>query len=299
MNLKRFLTFKAIVEEGSFLKASQKLYCTQSTVTFQIKQLEQDLSLRLFEKIGRKMVLTQAGEKILPYVYELARVMENIEGTAQQENSEPTGELKVLIAETQLAYKMANVLKEFRIRAPNVRLSLQSQNCYQIRDELIEDKADLGVFYRVGNDDTLKVHEFEQEPLVLVASPLLKGLDLKKREQHIDLGFISNGPKCLFRQMFESIIQERDISIDNMIELSSINTIKNCVESNIGISYLPRFTVEKELQEGSLQELEFTEFSKMIKPLCAYHSGKCVTPAMEVFIDCMRNEYERLSTQSW
>lgn len=291
MNLKRFLTFKTIVEEGSFLKASQKLYCTQSTVTFQIKKLEQDLSLQLFEKIGRKMVLTQAGEKILPYVYELARVMENIEGTAQQESSEPTGELKVLIAETQLAYKMASVLKEFRIRAPKVRLSLQSQNCYKIRDELIADKADLGVFYRVGNDDALKVHEFEQEPLVLVASPLLTGLDLQKRDQHIDLGFISNGPKCLFRQTFESIIQERNISIDNMIELSSINTIKNCVESNIGISYLPRFTVEKELQEGSLQELAFTDAPQMIKPLCGYHAGKCVTPAMEVFIDCMRNAH--------
>ncbi|KIT32860.1 LysR family transcriptional regulator [Vibrio parahaemolyticus VP766] len=261
-------------------------------MTFKIRQLEQDLSLQLFEKIGRKMVLTQAGEKILPYVYELARVMENIEGTAQQESSEPTGELKVLIAETLLAYKMANVLKEFRIRAPKVRLSLQSQNCYKIRDELIADKADLGVFYRVGNDDALKVHEFEQEPLVLVASPLLTGLDLQKGEQHIDLGFISNGPKCLFRQTFESIIQERNISIDNMIELSSINTIKNCVESNIGISYLPRFTVEKELQEGSQQELEFTNAPQMIKPQCGCNAGKCVTPAMEVFIDCMCNTHE-------
>lgn len=291
MNLKRFLTFKTIVEEGSFLKASQKLYCTQSTVTFQIKQLEQDLSLQLFEKIGRKMVLTQAGEKILPHVYELTRVMENIEGTAQQESSEPTGELKVLIAETQLAYKMANVLKEFRIRAPKVRLSLQSQNCYQIRDDLMADKADLGVFYRVGNAESLKVHEFKQEPLVLVASPLLQGMDLQQDGQHIDSGFISNGAKCLFRHSFENIIQERNISIDNMIELSSINTIKNCVESNIGISYLPRFTVEKELQEGSLQELPFTETPQMITPLCGYHAGKCLTPAMEVFIDCMRCEH--------
>lgn len=291
MNLKRFLTFKTIVEEGSFLKASQKLYCTQSTVTFQIKQLEQDLSLQLFEKIGRKMVLTQAGERILPYVYELTRVMDNIEGTAQQENAKPTGELKVLVAETQLAYKMANVLKEFRIRAPEVRLSLQSQNCYQIRDDLIADKADLGVFYQVGNDNALQVHEFKEEPLVLIASPMLKGMDLRQSGQHFDLGFISNGSKCLFRQTFENTIQDRNITIDNMIELSSINTIKNCVEGNIGISYLPRFTVEKELQEGSLQELKFTDKPQMVKPQCGYHSGKCVTPAMEVFIDCMRNEY--------
>lgn len=288
MNLKRFITFKTIVEEGSFLLASQKLYCTQSTVTFQIKQLEQDLSLQLFEKIGRKMVLTQAGKNILPHVYELIRVLENIEQTAQQESSEPSGELRVLVAETLLAYRMANVLKQFRIKAPKVRLSLQSQNCYKIRDDLLGDKADLGIFYRVGNDEALELHEFNQVPLVLVASPLLKQIDFQQTDKHIELGFISNGPMCLFRQMFETILQERNISIDNMIELSSINTIKKCVESNIGISYLPRFTVEKELQEGSLQEIAFTDTPQMLTPLCGYHAGKSVTPAMSAFIECMQ-----------
>ncbi|GAL31964.1 LysR family transcriptional regulator YfiE [Vibrio maritimus] len=237
------------------------------------------------------MVLTQAGEKILPYVYELTRVMENIEGTAQQESSEPTGELKVLIAETQLAYKMANVLKQFRLRAPKVRLSLQSQNCYQIRDDLLADKADFGVFYRVGSHDSLKVHEFSSEPLVLVGSPLLQSLDLQTNGQHIDVGFISNGSNCLFRNTFEDVIQQRNITIDNMIELSSINTIKNCVQGNIGISYLPRFCVDNELKEGSLQELAFTDSPQTITPLCGYHAGKCITPAMEVFIDCMQSEY--------
>jgi DNA-binding transcriptional LysR family regulator len=167
-------------------------------------------------------------------------------------------------------------------------LSLQSQNCYQIRDALIEDKADLGVFYSVGNDDALELHEFHHEPLVLVASPLLKGMDFRRESQHIDLGFISNGPMCLFRQTFENTLQERNITIDNMIELSSINTIKKCVESNIGITYLPRFTVQKELEEGSLQELSFTDTPQMIRPLCGYHAGKCLTPAMKVFIECMK-----------
>ncbi|MDV6253511.1 LysR substrate-binding domain-containing protein [Vibrio sp. EA2] len=77
-----------------------------------------------------------------------------------------------------------------------------------------------------------------------------------------------------------------------------MNTSKNCVESNIGISYLSKFIVNKELQECSLQELEFTEVSLMIKPICAYHSDKCVTPTIEVLIDCMRNEYEQYSAQN-
>ncbi len=66
MDLRRFITFKTVVEEGSFLRAAQKLCCTQSTVTFHIQQLEQELAIPLFEKIGRRMCLTAAGKKVLP-----------------------------------------------------------------------------------------------------------------------------------------------------------------------------------------------------------------------------------------
>ncbi len=75
MDLRRFITFKTVVEEGSFLRAAQKLCCTQSTVTFHIQQLEQELAIPLFEKIGRRMCLTAAGKKLLPHVYDLTKVM--------------------------------------------------------------------------------------------------------------------------------------------------------------------------------------------------------------------------------
>ena len=68
MNTKNFVTFKTILEMGSFQKAADELGYTQSTVTFQIKQLEEELNLKLFEKIGRRMVLTQAGKDIMPYI---------------------------------------------------------------------------------------------------------------------------------------------------------------------------------------------------------------------------------------
>ena len=67
MELKYLNTFKVIVEEGGFTKAAERLNYTQSTITFQIGQLEQELSVKLFERIGRKMVLTKAGERLIPY----------------------------------------------------------------------------------------------------------------------------------------------------------------------------------------------------------------------------------------
>lgn len=172
MDLRRFITLKTVVEEGSFLRASQKLCCTQSTVTFHIQQLEREFSLQLFEKIGRRMCLTNEGKKLMPHIHELTRVMELIREAARQD-AEPGGELRVATGETLLAYKMPQVLQRFKLRAPNVKLSLQSLNCYVIRDALLNDEVDLGVFYRVGNDDALTMQQLGEQSLALVASPLL------------------------------------------------------------------------------------------------------------------------------
>ncbi|MDU7306954.1 MAG: LysR family transcriptional regulator [Escherichia coli] len=176
MDLRRFITLKTVVEEGSFLRASQKLCCTQSTVTFHIQQLEQEFSVQLFEKIGRRMCLTREGKKLLPHIYELTRVMDTLREAAKKE-SDPDGELRVISGETLLSYRMPQVLQRFRQRAPKVRLSLQSLNCYVIRDALLNDEADVGVFYRVGNDDALNRRELGEQPLALVASPQIADVD--------------------------------------------------------------------------------------------------------------------------
>ena len=134
MDLRRFITLKTVVEEGSFLRASQKLCCTQSTVTFHIQQLEQEFSVQLFEKIGRRMCLTREGKKLLPHIYELTRVMDTLREAAKKE-SDPDGELRVVSGETLLSYRMPQVLQRFRQRAPKVRLSLQSR-CWWLHRKL-------------------------------------------------------------------------------------------------------------------------------------------------------------------
>ncbi len=91
---------------------------------------------------------------MLPHIYELTRVMDTLREAAKKE-SDPDGELRVVQGETLFSYRMPQVLQRFRQRAPKVRLSLQSLNCYVIRDALLNDEADVGVFYRVGNDDAL------------------------------------------------------------------------------------------------------------------------------------------------
>lgn len=283
MDLRRFEALTAVVEEGSFVKAAGRLCRTQSTVTFQIRQLEQELGLQLFEKVGRRMRLTEGGKALMPQVRELTRALDNVRAAARQE--QPQGELRIAAGETLLVCKLPEILRAFRARAPHVRLRLQSLNCYLIRDALLRGEADLGIFYKLGEEAALLQHSLGEFPLALVASPLLEGADFTRPNQKLPVSLIINEPQCVFRLLFENELRRRNIALDNVIELLSIESIKRCVAANLGISYLPRFCVERELREGALKELPFAAPANSLAAVCAHHANKSPSPALRLFLD--------------
>lgn len=288
MDLKYLNTFRTIVEEGSFSKAAVRLNYTQSTITFQIGQLEQELSVRLFEKIGRKMALTKAGEHLIPYV---DAVLSSVDQLRSFENDLAAyqGDLRVGVGETLLCYRMPAVLKEFHRQAPKARLFLRSMNCYDIRDELLSGTLDLGVFYDYvgGFGASLATHALGVCSLALVASPEIKQQfpDFITGDRRMPIPFIINEPACVFRQIFEKYLQEKSIVLDHTIELWSIPTIKNLVKNDVGVSFLPRFAVQAELDEQSLVEIPTTLTNVTITAVCGHHKNKWISPLMQLFID--------------
>lgn len=290
MELKYLNTFRVVVEEGSFSKAAERLNYTQSTITFQIGQLEQELSVSLFEKIGRKMVLTKAGERLLPYVEAVLQSVDKLR-CFEEDLAQCRGELRIGVAETQLCYRLPEILKEFHRRAPEARLFLRSMNCYEIRDELLRGTLDLGVFYEDvgGFGSGLVTYPMGTFETVLVASPAVGAQfsDFITPDRTIPVPFIINEPNCIFRQIFEEYLRERSIALDHTIELWSIPTIKNLVKSNVGVSYLPRFVVEEELGSGELVKIP-TGAAPAISAVCAHHKNKWISPLMQLFIDLAR-----------
>ena len=288
MDFKYLYTFKTIVEEGSFIKAAAKLNFTQSTITFQMGQMEQELSTKLFEKIGRRMMLTKAGKQLVPYVND---VLTSVNKMRYFENdlAECQGDLQIGIAETQLCYKMPPILKEFHQQAPNARLFLRSMNCYDIRDELINGTLDIGVFYEnvSGYGSNLITIPMGTFPIILVASPETKNRypDFITPDQKIPISFIINEPNSIFRQLFERYIREKSILLDHTIELWSIPTIKNLVKSSVGISFLPKFSVQEELDRGELVEIPTDLSNVQVSAVCGYHKNKWISPLMQSFID--------------
>ncbi|MCW2258460.1 DNA-binding transcriptional LysR family regulator [Providencia alcalifaciens] len=138
---------------------------------------------------------------------------------------------------------MPAVSEKFKQRAPKIRLSLQSLNCYVIRDALLTDNADLGIFYRVGHDNAFAMENLGTQRLVLVASPKIENINFTQHNQQLSVSFIINEPQCIFRQIFEITTRQRNITFENTIELWTIKSIKLCVSCNLGVSFLPYFTV--------------------------------------------------------
>ena len=288
MELKYLNTFKVIVEEGGFTKAAERLNYTQSTITFQIGQLEQELSAKLFERIGRRMVLTKAGERLIPYVDDVLSSIDRLQNF-EEDLTSWKGDLKIGVGETLLSYKIPPILKAFHAKAPNARLFLRSMNCYDIRDELISGTLDMGVFYNdIGGAGTsLETAPLKTYKLALVASPAVKDRfpDFVTPDQKLSVPFIINEPNCIFRQIFEQYLRKKSILLDHTIELWSIQTIKQLVQNDMGITYLPRFTVEQELAQGTLTEIPTDISDTTITAVCGYHKNKWVSPLMKLFLE--------------
>ncbi|MFR5881035.1 MAG: LysR family transcriptional regulator, partial [Cloacibacillus evryensis] len=218
MDLKYLATIKAILETGSFQKAATRLNYTQSTITFQVRQLEAELRVQLFEQVGRRMVLTQAGQEILPYI---DSVVESVDRLCNfgREKSDIRGVLRVAMPETILIYKSQPILKAFRQQAPQVKLLIRSQNCYLTRNQILNGDIDVAIHYDVGGyNPTIVAKKLTDFGQALVASPALavEERDFVTRDQRKALSLISNDKNCISQEVFDRYLKERHIYVENV-----------------------------------------------------------------------------------
>lgn len=289
MNLQYFKTFKTILETGSFQNAAHKLGYAQSTITFHMRQLEQELSIQLFEKVGRKMVITQAGEDILPYIDSVLDSIQKIRSYSKQ-SAELSGSLKVAMPESLLVYKMQNVLKRFKHMAPGVKLSLNSYCCYTINNYVLNGEIDIGIQYDIeGYTGQIAVEELEKIDLTMVSSAEYNVDGFPGNMSETSL-IVSNDPADACRVIFCEYLKEKKMFPKDMIELGSIEAVKRSVINNLGIAYMPRHTIKKELKLKELRELPSDISGKVVTVICAYHKNKWLSPAIELFIQLAKEE---------
>lgn len=288
MELKNLRTFQTVVDQGSYQKAAEALGYTQSTVTVHIQQLEEELGVPLFERTGRRMALTQVGGRALAQARELLLAADRLSQLGQ-EGKEPSGILRVDMAETLLCYKTQPVIQAFRKLAPQVRLIIRSRNCLDIAENTRSGACDLGVGYDMDwSRDVLEVESMGEYEVILLASSEFCHPDFIAHNQRKPVSLVTDEPDSIFRRRLEDYLRSRNITLDDTLELWSIETIKRCVISNLGFTYLPRFAAQEELADGRLVELMAPISGVRFPTLCARHKNRWVTPAMELFTRLLR-----------
>ncbi|MCQ6282791.1 LysR family transcriptional regulator [Bacillus sp. EB600] len=287
MEIRHFVTFKKVIEMGSFTKAAEYLGYTQSTVTSHIQALEEHLGGPLFDRMGRKVILTDIGKKLLHYTQEILETYGKIENIAIEEK-DVRGEIKIAAPESLTVYRLEPILREFRKKFPHVNISLSNANCGDNKKAILNGSADIAfVMLPQLQDSDLIVHSLLDESIVLVGSPdcSLNILDISYENQKINECVITNEKECSYRRIFEEYLRERGIEPSHTMELWSIEAIKRCVMSGLGISYLPLMTVEDEIQEGRLKILPCDGDFKQIFSQVVYHKNKWISPALSAFIN--------------
>lgn len=292
MELKYLYTVKKIIETGSYQNAAAALNYAQSTITFQIKQLENELCIKLFEKNGGKMELTQAGKELLPIIDKVLLSVDEL--LSYNDNRSPLrGTLTVALPESLITYQMQPVLKAFKEKAPNVRLSLQVMNCYAIYERMINGDIDIAIHYDVGKYPiSFETKELATYPLVLVSSAAIeeKDKDFVSPNQKKSVCHIQNDPNALYLKIFYQYLRQKNIVLETELEVWSIEAIKRSVISNLGVAFLPYFTVENELLQGLLKEIQTNIEHAEMTAICAYSKGRWQSPAMKLFLQLI-DEY--------
>lgn len=290
MNTKSLVTFKTILEVGSFQKAADKLGYTQSTVTFQIKQLEEELALKLFEKIGRHMELTQAGKDILPYIDMILQGAEQISNYGKS-LSEISGSLKLAIPDSILIYNMQPFMQAFTHDAPNVQLVVNSIQSGEINQAIADGTADIGINCEKDSYPDSVIHKkLGKYKAVLVASPFTDSslLDFITPHQRKPFSLICNEPDGYYQLDMDKYLSKKDILLNPPMKVQSIEAVKRCVMNNLGIAVVPTYSIGEELKKGSLMPVKTELDKKTYDSFFIYHKNKWMSPQMELALDLLK-----------
>jgi DNA-binding transcriptional LysR family regulator len=293
MEFRQLFTFKKIVELRSFTKAADSLGYSQPTVTSHIHALEEHLGVKLFDRIGRKVVLTNAGEQLLIYVSKITEMYKQIEAMSDNEDT-IKGNIKIGAPETLTIYGLEPILQEFRRLFPQVSIVLVNDSNAPMYEKLNSGEIDMA--FQITPDckskDYVVIH-LEDERFVLVANPDCKINSLESNpDQILDECVIYNAKGCIYRVAFENYLKSRHIIPRNLIELWSVEAIKRAVINGLGISMLPFISVKKDIEEGKLKVIDVHLQLDNVSIQLIYHKNKWLSQAMRAWIDVTQKTWE-------
>jgi DNA-binding transcriptional LysR family regulator len=303
VELRQVETFRAVAEELSFSRAAHRLGYVQSSVSAQVAALEKDLGAPLFDRLGRKIALTDAGRVMLRYSSRLLDLTEEAReavADAGVGSGEVTGTLTVSAPETLLTYRLPRLLALFHERHPKVRLSVRPSAVGRLVGSMRRSVEEGGVNVAFVLDGPVEVSGLSVEPLleesVSVIVPAAHALASSTMAASRDLSgetvLLPEAPEsgCAYRGQFERQLGAASVMPAEKMEFQSIEAVKQCVAAGMGVSVMPSVAVSAELEDGKLAALRWQEPFEVLTQM-VWHEERWQSPALRAFLETAREVF--------
>ncbi|MFG1732178.1 LysR family transcriptional regulator [Paenibacillus sp. 843] len=290
MELRQLNTFRTVASTLNFSRAAEVLNYVPSNVTMQMKALEDELGVRLFDRLGKQLVLTTAGKRFLTHIEGVLNQLDEARSVVH-DNESLSGTLTISANEVLCAYRLPAVFRLFRSRYPGVRLIFRSVPNQELKQTLFEGTSDV-VFML---DEPIRASTLAVEPLLeetfrLFAAPdhpLSKRTVLQLDDFHGEV-FLTNEKGCPYRTMFDRSFEKEGIDSITYLEFQSAEAIKQCAITGIGIAFLPEIVAGAEVERGELVALPWQIPDLHVYTQMLWHKDKWLSPIILSFIEAAR-----------
>ena len=292
-------TFEAVARLLNYTRAAEELHLSQPAISMQIKQIEEHAGMALFEQIGKKTFLTQAGEKVQRLALAMLSQVKDCEDTLASLRGATGGHLELTVVSTA-KYFAPQLLSTFSRAHSGVTIKLSVNNREQVIQQLLENRVDLAIMGRPPRGLDAIASAFAKHPHGIIAPPD-HPMANKKR---INLQRLS-GENFLIRESgsgtrtsMERVFAERGVKVASSMELASNETIKQAVMAGLGLSYLSLHTVGLELEIGKLVRLDVIGTPVVREWYVIQRKGKILSPLAERFREFLIAKGARLIEQT-
>ena len=292
--MKQLKTFLYVAELNSFTQAADKLGYSQSTVSFQIRRLEEELDCTLFERINHTVVLTDQGRKVLEYAHKIEKMTKELKGSMQRKD-EISGNIRLAMADSLCDAFFNEDFKEFRRRYPGIILKIMTGGTEEMFRLMNQNEADAiltldshvyDMRYVIAREEEVRIHFVAGKDCPLIKKRLVS------IEEIIRYPFVLTEKGMSYRRLMDEKLAEKSLEVRPVLELGSTRLISSLVEQNVGISFLPDYVTETKRNEGKLFCVNVKDFEIKLWKQLLYRRDKWVSPPLEsVLVYCMEENF--------
>lgn len=294
VTFRQLKVFESVARNGSFTRAAGELHLTQPAVSMQIKQFEENLGLPLFEHLGKKIYLTEAGREMYNYSRQIAQLMDEAEAVIEDIKGVQRGGLAISVATTANHFA-TRLLADFAKRYTGVTFSLDVTNREALLQQLEHNERDLVIMGQPPENEDLIAEPFLQNPLVVIAPPdhpLTQEIQIPL-ERLMQDSFVVREQGSGTRGAAERFFADHGVRFPMGMEMSSNEAIKQAVEAGLGLAVVSIHTLEVELEAHRLAILNVAGFPLKRHWFIVQRKGKRLSPVAQAFRQFVLDEAER------